>query len=160
MNATAAAEEVLYRPATPRDIPAMTQLPCEPWANATDWEQRLAGYLSGEHHPRHALHPRIVIVAEQDGEVIGFIAGHLTPRYHCDGEVQWITVSPAHRGQGVATELLRQLADWFVSNNARRVCIDCRPRNPAARDFYTRYGAEPLNDHWLVWNDIAHLAQL
>jgi hypothetical protein len=26
--------------------------------------------------------------------------------------------------------------------------------NETARTFYTRNGAEKLNDHWLVWSDI------
>ena len=155
MIATPAAEEVLYRPATLRDVSVMAQLRSEHWGNAPDWELRLASYLSGEHHPRHALLPRVMIVAEQDDEVIGFIAGHLTRRYKCDGELQWINVSPDHRGQGVATGLLRELADWFASNNARKICVDVQPRNAEARAFYTRHGAEPLNNHWMVWTDIA-----
>jgi ribosomal protein S18 acetylase RimI-like enzyme len=155
MNATLAAEEVLYRPATLRDVSAMAQIRSEHWGHAPDWELRLASYLSGEHHPRHALLPRVMIVAEQDGEVIGFIAGHLTRRYHCQGELQWINVSPNHRGQGIATDLLRELADWFESNDAHKICVDVQPRNPDARAFYTRHGAEPLNEHWMVFSDIA-----
>jgi GNAT superfamily N-acetyltransferase len=150
-----AAEELLFRPATLRDVAAMAQLRTEHWGNAPDWERTIASYLSGEHHPRHALLPRVAVIAEQDGEVIGFIAGHLTRRYRCDGELQWINVSPDYRGQGVATELLRELADWFASHNARRICVDVQPRNATARTFYTRHGAEPLNDHWLVWENIA-----
>ena len=155
MIATLAADEVLYRPATLLDVSAMAQLRSEHWGHAPDWEHRIASYLSGEHHPRHALLPRVMIVAEQDDEVIGFIAGHLTRRYHCEGELQWINVSPDHRGQGVATDLLRELADWFASNNALKICVDAQPRNADARAFYTRHGAEPLNDHWMVFSDIA-----
>ena len=159
MPATLAAEEVLYRPATLLDVSAMAQLRGERWGNAPDWERTLASYLSGEHHPRHALHPRVAIVAEQDGEVIGFIAGHLTRRYECDGELQWINVSSSQRRQGVASDLLRQLADWFVQNGARRICVDVQPRNTTARAFYTRHGAQPLNDHWMVFPDIAKALQ-
>ena len=147
-------EELLFRPATPLDAAVMAQLRTEHWGNAPDWERTIAAYLSGEHNPRQALHPRIAILAEQDDQVIGFIAGHLTRRYKCDGELQWINVSPDHRGQGVATDLLRELADWFASNNARHICVDVQPRNTTARTFYVRHGAEPLNNHWMVWNDI------
>lgn len=158
--ATPAADELLYRPATPLDTSAMAQLRTEHWGNAPDWERTIVSYLSGEHHPRQALLPRVAILAEQNDEVIGFIAGHLTRRYHCDGELQWINVSPDYRGQGVATELLRQLADWFDSNNARRICVDVQPRNTIARAFYTRNGAAPLNDHWMVWPDISRVIDL
>jgi ribosomal protein S18 acetylase RimI-like enzyme len=160
MIATLAADEVLYRPATLLDVSAMAQIRSEHWGHAPDWEHRIASYLSGEHHPRHALLPRVMIVAEQNDEVIGFIAGHLTRRYHCDGELQWINVSPDHRGQGVATDLLRELADWFASNNAHKICVDVQPRNADARAFYTRHGAEPLNNHWLMWPDIARVMDL
>jgi ribosomal protein S18 acetylase RimI-like enzyme len=121
MIAALAAEEVLYRPATLLDVAAMAQIRSEHWGHAPDWELRLASYMSGEHHPRHALLPRVVIVAEQDDEVIGFIAGHLTRRFHCDGELQWINVSAPQRRQGVATEMLRELAGWFTAYNAHRI---------------------------------------
>jgi GNAT superfamily N-acetyltransferase len=101
-----------------------------------------------------------MIVAEQEGEVIGFIAGHLTRRFHCDGELQWINVSTAQRGKGIATELLRELAGWFDSYNARKICVDAQPGNADARAFYTSHGAEPLNDHWLMWPDIARVMEL
>jgi GNAT superfamily N-acetyltransferase len=156
MNATLVADEVLYRPATLLDVHAMAQLRREQWANAPDWDYRLASYLSGELHPRHALHTRVAIVAEQDGEVVGFIAGHLTRRYHCHGEVQWISVAESQRRQGIATSLLRELADWFQSYDAYKVCVDAQPRNIAGRAFYTCHGAEPLNDHWMVFQDIGN----
>lgn len=159
MIATLAAEEVLYRPATLLDVPAMAQLRLEQWANAPDVDHRLAAYLSGEHHPRHALHPRVAIVAEQDDEVVGFVAGHLTRRYHCKGELQWINVAESQRRQGIASGLLRELAEWFSEYDARKVCVDAQPRNAAARAFYTRHGAEPLNEHWLMWHDITRVIE-
>lgn len=154
MIATLAAEEVLYRPATLLDVAAMAQIRSEHWGHAPDWELRLASYMSGEHHPRHALLPRVVIVAEQDDEVIGFIAGHLTRRFHCDGELQWINVSTPQRRQGVAREMLRELAGWFTAYNAHRICVDAQLRNTDARAFYARHGAEPINDHWMVFPKI------
>lgn len=154
MNVTLAPDEVLYRPATLVDVPALAQLRRERWANAPDWEHRIASYLSGEHHPRHALLPRVAIVAEQEHEIVGFIAGHLTRRYHCDGELQWINVAESLRRQGIATGLLRELADWFTDYNAHRICVDVQPRNIGARAFYARHGAEALNDHWMVFSDI------
>jgi|SRR5580658_3235550 ribosomal protein S18 acetylase RimI-like enzyme len=154
MIATPAAEEVLYRPATLLDVSAIAQLRPEPLGNAPDWDYRLAAYLSGEFNPRQALPTRVIIVAEQDDEIIGFIAGHLTRRFHCQGELQWINVSAALRRQGVATELLRELAGWFAAHNAHHICVDAKPRNADARAFYIHNGAEPLNDHWMVWPNI------
>ena len=118
------------------------------------WKLRIASYLAKEHHPRHALMPRVCYVALAGDALAGYIAGHLTRRYHCDGELQWINVIPEHRGTGVAAELLRRLAKWFVKQKARRVCVDVDPANALARRFYAKHGAQILNAHWLVWPDI------
>jgi ribosomal protein S18 acetylase RimI-like enzyme len=85
---------------------------------------------------------------------VGFIAGHLTRRYACDGELEWINVVSDRRGSEIASELLRLLAAWFARHEAFRICVDVDPANTIARRFYTRHGAQSLNDHWLVWNDI------
>jgi len=117
--------------------------------------ERMALYVSGEHHPQHAREPRIIFVAEGEGSMIGYIAGHLTTRFGCDGELQWLFVLPEHRGGGVASDLLRQLAAWFVSQAAPKVCVNVEPENMRARRFYERHGARAMNEHWLVWPDIS-----
>jgi len=89
--------------------------------------------------------------------LVGFVAGHLTRRYGCQGELEWINVLPERRGAGIASELLRLLAGWFVEQKAFRVCVDVEPSNAVARAFYTRHGAETLSAHWLVWYDIRHV---
>ena len=47
-----------------------------------------------------------------------------------------------------------ELGGWFAEYNAHKICVDAQPRNADARAFYASHGAEPLNDHWLVWPDI------
>jgi len=114
----------------------------------------MARYLAGEHHPHHARARRIIYVAEEEGQMIGFIVGHLTSRFGCDGEMQWLYVVPERRGSGTAVRLLDSLATWFVVEDARRVCVNVEPENGRARRFYERQGACPLNDYWLVWPDV------
>jgi ribosomal protein S18 acetylase RimI-like enzyme len=118
-------------------------------------DERMARYLAGEHHPQQALLPRVSFVALKGDRMVGYIAGHLTRRYECDGELQWIYVAPEHRGSGVAAELLRRLAAWFAEQPAARVCVNVEPDNARARRFYTRHGAEELNKYWLVWENIS-----
>ena len=145
---------VLYRQADKSDIPAMARIRTEgDWGGGAP-EDRMARYLDGEHHPQQALMPRVIYVALEDDSLVGYIAGHLTRRYACDGELQWIYVIPERRGGGVASELLRLLATWFAKQKASRICVDVVPANTSARRFYTRHGADNLNEHWLVWNDI------
>jgi ribosomal protein S18 acetylase RimI-like enzyme len=118
------------------------------------WRKRIAGYLLGELHPQKALKERAIFLAATANLTVGFVAGHLTHRYKCDGELQWINVRPEYQRTGIASQLLCRLADWFTEQNASRVCVDVKPENTTARSFYRRRGATDLNEHWLVWQDI------
>jgi GNAT superfamily N-acetyltransferase len=136
------------------DVPAMAELRA-----ASGWGGGAAGetmfrYLSGVHHPRQALAPRAAFVAESEGGVVGYIAGHRTTRFGCAGELQWLLVAPARRGGSVAATLLQALATWFVQQGASRVCVNVASGNVRARRFYARHGAVELSDHWMVWPDI------
>jgi GNAT superfamily N-acetyltransferase len=145
---------VHYRQAVNADIPAMARIRAADWETEEYWMRRVSGYVNCELHPRQALPPRIIYVATEADAVLGFIAGHLTRRYECDGELEWIDVITARRRTGLSSELLRNLARWSVEQKSFRVCVDVAPANKIARSFYRHHGAEKLNDHWLVWNDI------
>lgn len=132
----------------------MARIRAAEWETEEYWINRISAYLAAELHPQQALKPRAGYVSYKESSLIGFVAGHLTRRHSCDGELEWINVIPEHRGSGVASELLRLLAGWFVSQSAFRICVDVQPENIAARKFYKRNGAEELNTHWLVWPDI------
>jgi GNAT superfamily N-acetyltransferase len=114
---------------------------------------RMARYLEGTHHPQFARRQRAMWGARtSQGALAGYVAGHLTSRFGCQGELQWIYVTPAHRRLGVATGLLGVIARWFDGQQVCRVCVDVG--NDAARAFYARRGAVPLRSHWMVWPDI------
>jgi GNAT superfamily N-acetyltransferase len=70
-------------------------------------------------------------------------------------EGQYLYVAPAHRRTGVATVLLRQLAEWFEGQGAARICVDVNDESPGARLFYASHGAQPLRPNWMVWPDIS-----
>ena len=100
-------DRITYREATLDDVPAMASLrERSGWGGgASEAVMRL--YLAGEHHPQHARSARVAFLAEFDGAAVGYIAGHLTTRFGCDGELQWLLVAPCHRGGPTATRLLR-----------------------------------------------------
>ncbi len=150
--------DLIYRRAGIGDVDAMANIRAQVWGTEAFWEERISGYLRGDYHPQHALKPRVVYLALDDESSKGFIAGHLTRRYGCDGELEWLNVVPESRGTGVSAELLRKLAAWFAAQHASRICVDVDPMNEHARTFYTRHGASRLNDHWLVWDNIAVIA--
>jgi ribosomal protein S18 acetylase RimI-like enzyme len=143
-----------YREANKSDIQGMSRIRAKNWGTEEYWNARIESYVDCKLHPQHALMPRVIYVASVEYNIVGFIAGHLTKRYVCDGELQWIDVIEEHRRSGVASKLLRLLAAWFVAQNAYKICVDVDPDNITARRFYKRNGAEDLNKHWLVWNDI------
>jgi GNAT superfamily N-acetyltransferase len=166
--------DFLYQEATSADVPAMARCrAADPEAGPAD--ERMARYLDGDHHPQGALAPRTAFVALGSGEVVAYIAGHATTRhlrsdpvvsdptvsgpnavkeYECEGEVQYLYVSPTVRRRGVASELLRRLAGWFEQRGIRRVCVNVDVESPAATPFYVAARGRPLNRHWYVWDDI------
>lgn len=154
----AAAPVATIHPAEDRDIPAMAVLRAREWETPAYWEKRIRGYLAGTHHPQQALPERAVFVAEEAGRVVGFVAGHRTRRYGCDGELEWINVAVGHRRQGIAGPLLVRMGVWFVEQCAFRVCVNVAPDNNPAVALYRKYGAEELNAHFMVWADIRKVA--
>ena len=137
------------------DVPAMAQIRAADWGTEEYWRERIAGYMSCQLHPRQALGPRVAFISI-DGDVIaGLIAGHLTQRFDCDAELQWISVRHEYRGRKIGSGLLLRLSEWFVSQGAKRVCVDVEPSNEIARKFYAAFGAVALKPHWMVWKDIA-----
>jgi GNAT superfamily N-acetyltransferase len=148
-----------YRAARDADYDALVAIRVAEWGDEEYWRDRVRGYASGTLSPRHGLPPRAIYVATEDTRIVGFIAGHLTTRFECDGELQWLNVIADKRRSGVAAELLRVLASWFTDRNAKRICVDADPENPGARAFYRKHGAQDLNPHWLVWPDISALGK-
>jgi GNAT superfamily N-acetyltransferase len=86
--------------------------------------------------------------------MVGHIAGHLTTRHACAGELQYLFVAPAYRRHGIASALLRLLAGWFREQGAAKVCVCVDADSPAAHPFYECLGAVPFKKHWCMWEDI------
>jgi GNAT superfamily N-acetyltransferase len=148
---------VKYRMALDSDVPGMARIRSASWGTASYWNDRILAYLHGNLHPKDALASRVIFVAEVEHSVVGLAAGHLTRRFGCQGELEWLDVELAHRRKGIATGLLRQLAAWFEREGGYKVCVDVDPANVVARQFYRSRGAAELNEHWFWWKDIRRL---
>ena len=59
-------------------------------------------------------------------------------------------VEPAHRGQGIGTALLRELARIAVAHGCGRLEWWCLDWNTPSIDFYRSLGAEAMDD-WTVY---------
>jgi GNAT superfamily N-acetyltransferase len=143
---------LIIRPAEDTDIPAMAEIRAAERGDTAFWAERITGYCRGVHSPQHALAERAVFVADDEAQLAGFVAGHRTRRFDCDGELQWINVAAHRRGKGIADALMERIAAWFVAQDAHRICVNVDPQNTVARRLYSRWGARPLNEHWMVWD--------
>ena len=154
------APSLIIRPAEDRDVPTMAAIRAAEWETQEYWERRIGNYLAGNLGAQHALPGHAVFVADLDGTVVGFIAGHRTTRHGCQGELEWIDVIAPHRHHGIAGQMIVRLAAWFIEQQAFRVCIDVQPRNLIARGLYAKFGAQPLNPHWMFWEDMRSIGKI
>ena len=148
------------RPAEATDICSMAELRAQTKGTQAFWTERIDKYLRGEHSPQKALELRSAFIAVDKGKTVGFVAGHLTRRFECDGEVQWIDVDQQRRRKGIAYKLMAQIGAWFVSQNAKRICVNVDANNMAARKLYENCGARPMNKAWMVWDDSSRFCTL
>lgn len=144
---------VRLRLAEESDVPSMAAIRALEWGTEAFWKDRISRYLRGQHSPRQALAARTAFVATDGSHLAGFVAGHKTRRFGCDGELQWINVVKERRGQGVADLLMTTMGAWFAAQHARRICVNVDPSNVTARRLYARHGAQILNEHWMTWED-------
>jgi GNAT superfamily N-acetyltransferase len=140
---------VNIREVVPSDIPAMASIRAAEWETYDYWLPRITAYLEGRQTPGHGLPERAAFVAEENGEVLGFVAGNLSTRHGCQAELQWINVAKSHRGKGIASALLKHQAEWFIQHNALKVCVDAD-----SPELYAKHGAKPLKGPWMFWEDI------
>ena len=85
---------------------------------------------------------RLVLVADDRGEVVGYVAGQV----HEDGEgfVDFIAVVPAARGTGLGTRLVRALTRSLLERaSANRVALTVQDHRAPARALYDRLGFRP-----------------
>jgi GNAT superfamily N-acetyltransferase len=118
-------------------------------------EERMLAYFDGQLHPQKALAPRVIYLAEEGDALLAYIAGHLTTRLACQGELEWLYTTPERRRSGLASALMPSLAAWFQQQQASRVCVNVAQWNAPAINFYARHGAEPMKPGWMVWSDFA-----
>jgi ribosomal-protein-alanine N-acetyltransferase len=78
-------------------------------------------------------------VAEENGEVIGFLVGR---RVTSDLEILNFAVRADDRRRGIGAELLRAALDWAHAFQAAHAILEVRASNLAALHFYERYRFE------------------
>jgi ribosomal protein S18 acetylase RimI-like enzyme len=114
------------------------------WLQADDGEETALAWL-GE---ALAKPGRLLLVAEQDGVVVGFLHGLLrnapvpmAPRL--SGYITDVVVAAKHARQGNGTALLAAAEEWFVAQGAEDVVMTVAVYNQRARRFWLKHGFEP-----------------
>ena len=70
----------------------MAEIRAADWGTEDYWRERIFQYLTYKLHPQEALRPLVSIVYVEHERIVGLIAGHLTRRFGCEGELEWISV--------------------------------------------------------------------
>ena len=87
----------------------------------------------------------VIFVAEQDGDVIGYVYAALEPvswkelRDAC-GFIHDVFVDETHRGGGTATALMDAAMQWLREHGAPRVVLGTAEKNDRAQRLFTRLG--------------------
>jgi len=122
-----ASSTVTIREMTPSDVSAISSILQES-AEASGWSQDsiLESARFG-----------IAWVAEQQGNVIGFLIGRGVAD---EFEILNLGVAKSHRRRGVATQLLAAMAEWLRKEGTRRAYLEVRASNEAAIALYVGNG--------------------
>ena len=129
---------------------------------AEGWRQAYSGFM-----PKDELGPRVdpdhrarevgtwlssgfdtdtelLLVADQAGEVVGFLAARLGDRNDVGsvGQVTLLYVSPERQGQGIGRQLLLEAVEWFKVRAPGSISIGAFEQNPF-RSFYDAIGGVP-----------------
>lgn len=80
---------------------------------------------------------RLLLVAEEHREVVGFIVGHDVAG---EWELENVVVLPNHQHCGIGERLVRELTSTAKSRHAKFIFLEVRESNVAAKRLYQRCG--------------------
>ncbi|WP_134686060.1 GNAT family N-acetyltransferase [Brevibacillus migulae] len=79
-------------------------------------------------------------IAEQDGQLIGFLIGFVSQTYPTEAYIHFIGVHPDYRKDGVAKSLYRMFFDKVQAKGCKVVRCVTSPVNKTSIAFHTRMG--------------------
>lgn len=120
---------LVVREAGPLDLAAVILIENRSFGDAWSPEALLGELLADE--------LRLPLVAERDGEVVGFLmAWRVVDQLH----VLNIAAAPGCRRQGIGTALLREAARLGLAAGLVEATLEVRRGNAEGRAFYRRHG--------------------
>lgn len=90
----------------------------------------------------------VLLVAEIDGVVAGYLYGAVEPRSWKElrdqaGFIHDVVVDERFRGQGMGSALMQAAADWFATRGVPRLVLWSAHRNESAQRLFARLGFRP-----------------
>lgn len=125
-------ETILIRPLAEADLPSILRI--EEATYPTPWTE-------GIFRDEMAAPGRVNLVAEADGEVVGY-SGLMVilPEAH----VTSVTVDPQRRGSRIGTRLMLRISQEALAAGANSLTLEVRVSNRNAQALYQRFGMAPV----------------
>jgi ribosomal protein S18 acetylase RimI-like enzyme len=146
----------LIRPATSADVLALGRLGALLVQEHHDYDSRrfiVATASTSEHYGSFlggqlAEPDAVLLVAEQDGHVIGYAYGAIEGYDYMAlrgpaAVIHDLIVDPEYRGRGAGQALLSALLAALTARQAPRVVLSTAARNESAQRFFERAGFRP-----------------
>jgi diamine N-acetyltransferase len=84
----------------------------------------------------------VILVIEDDGEVVGFSQNELVGERHETGQIHWLHIDPARRGDGIGVRLLVRTREKLLDAGAEQVQGFVLEDNEGGNAFYCGHGFE------------------
>jgi GNAT superfamily N-acetyltransferase len=151
------------RPAVPGDAPAIAGVRVDAWR--TTYRGMIPdAYLDGMTvEASTALWDRVlnapanrtaVVVAEHDGQVVGFAAANLLdpPKHGADAELSAVYLRHDYRRAGLGRRLVAAVVQSMQAHGARALVVWVIAANKAARAFYESLGGQLVVEQPFQWD--------
>jgi dTDP-4-amino-4,6-dideoxy-D-galactose acyltransferase len=156
-----ASQDAAIRAGNPGDIPAVQQIAQNSYIDSRFYFDRRFSEQDWQHYYQTWVKKsfsggaEMALVAEQDGQVIGYITGVLVNEgQECQYELTG--VSQAARRSGVGQELFRSGMDWCVQHGIPYIWVMTQGRNVTTQRMIQRHGFLTRSCHlyYHKWFDV------
>ncbi|MDH5525881.1 MAG: GNAT family N-acetyltransferase [Nitrospirota bacterium] len=90
------------------------------------------------------------LVAELNGKVVGFALGSLIEKRHSAwsyGYLTWLAVEPGMARSGIASRLIQEITEVFITARARMMIVDTDAENAPALKLFRKHGFDNEDQH-------------